>query len=205
MPCFPPRSATQPRMKLIGRGSTTAPSTSPSAEISSARERASLGSQSQKVRASPHPGTCLLTVFHYAATRMLQYSGRTLDRYSRVEASEAAAATASIIYSQSREEDMAFGGRRSRRPSFSNYGGSVVDPYAYDDYGGSRRARRASSTSRSRPIMTGGYNGYGGASPVPGYGPPSPGGMPIPGSAPPRRRARRLRRPELLRELVWRS
>jgi hypothetical protein len=34
------------------------------------------------------------------ATRLLQYIGRTMDRYGRMEATDAAAATASVIFSQ---------------------------------------------------------------------------------------------------------
>jgi len=95
-------------------------------------------------------------------TRLLQFSGRSRDNYSRVEASDAAAATASIIFSQwqSRAFDDMDGGyrSRSRAGSFSGYGGAP--PYV----GGS-------------PYMGGGHSPYAGAGAGAGAGYPmsSPG------------------------------
>jgi hypothetical protein len=90
------------------------------------------------------------------ATRLLAFSGRSRDGYSRTEACETAAATASVIFAQNRGMDMDGGYRgRSRAGSFSgSYDGSYRsgssyrgtspfpsggtgstygDPYAYDD------------------------------------------------------------------------
>jgi len=106
------------------------------------------------------------------ATRLLAFSGRSRDSYGRMDASEAAAATASVIFGQSRGVD---GGHRSRSRagSFSgNYGGSPYhspspyggsspfpsggggsaygDPYAFDDTIMHPSRHRSRSHSRSR-------------------------------------------------------
>jgi hypothetical protein len=105
-----------------------------------------------------------------------------MDQYGRMEASEAAAATASYIFSHSQDmEDFGDGSyrrSRSRHNSFSygsqypsphSYGSGYdngFDPYAYDrdHMRGSRRHRRGSSASR---LMIGqpGYDTYG-SSPI---------------------------------------
>lgn len=107
-------------------------------------------------------------------TRLLAFSGRSRDSYSRIEASDAAAATASVIFAQSRGMDMMDGDYpRSRAGSFSGdyrgrssspYGGGVSpypgggssyvgssgDPYAFDDRIMHPRRHRSRSHSRSR-------------------------------------------------------
>jgi len=64
-------------------------------------------------------------------TRLLAFSGRSRDSYSRIEASDAAAATASVIFAQSRGMDMMDGDYpRSRAGSFSgDYRGRSSSPY----------------------------------------------------------------------------
>jgi len=93
------------------------------------------------------------------ATRLLQFTGRSRDHYGRIEASDAAAASASIIFSQSRGFDDMDGAyhSRSRAGSFSGYGGA--SPYPGNP-----------------PYM--GAGSYGGHSPYAGssgYPPASPG------------------------------
>jgi len=78
------------------------------------------------------------------ASRLLQFSNRSMDNYARMQASEAAAATASIIFYHNRAKQDGEYGRsrsrsRSRRGSFSSYD----DPYASD--------LRAQSSTYSRP------------------------------------------------------
>jgi len=91
------------------------------------------------------------------ATRLLQFGGRSRDHYSRMEASDAAAATASIIFHQSQSrafDDMDGAYRsRSRAGSFSGYGG-------------------ASAYAGGSPYMGGGHSPYTASS---GYPMSSPG------------------------------
>ncbi|KAJ7755715.1 hypothetical protein DFH07DRAFT_821558 [Mycena maculata] len=90
------------------------------------------------------------------ASRLLQFSNRSMDSYARVEASEAAAATASIIFYHSRARDDGEYGRsrsrsRARRRSFSN---SYDEPYALDAHAGSSSYPRHRSSSRHRSHST---------------------------------------------------
>ncbi|KAF5385901.1 hypothetical protein D9615_002394 [Tricholomella constricta] len=108
------------------------------------------------------------------ATRLLPYANRHLDNYARMAASEAAAATASIIFYQGREDrDYRRSRSRTRHGSGSSYG----DPYAYDDalvLPGHRSHSRHRSRSHSRaPIIQ-----------IRGGGSPMPGGYPGSGYAP---------------------
>ncbi|KAJ7502791.1 hypothetical protein B0H11DRAFT_1986372 [Mycena galericulata] len=132
------------------------------------------------------------------ASRLLQFSNRSMDQYARMEASEAAAATASIIFYHSRARDEGEYGRsrsrsRTRHGSFSGYD----DPYA-SDYRLSSNSRhrshsrhRAHSTS-SRQIPNGISNalpmgipssvpsGYGAPASYGSYGAPASYGAGIP-------------------------
>jgi len=105
---------------------------------------------------------CLIGLAIAEATRLMQFSGRSRDSYSRIEASDAAAASASIIFSQSQSRgfgDMDGAYRsRSRAGSFSGYGGA--SPYM------------------GSPPYMGAGSSYGGHSPYAGnsgYAPGSPG------------------------------
>lgn len=139
------------------------------------------------------------------ATRLLAYAGRARDGYSRMEASEAAAATGSVIFAQSRGMDMEVMdrgyGSRSRAGSFSGgYGGRSPSPYgggspyhgggssypmssSFDPYSGDSGVmfpRRSRSHSRSRRHSSSSHR-----SPAIIIPPPSPGygasPVPIPG------------------------
>lgn len=125
-----------------------------------------------------------------------------MDRFGRMAASEAAAATASYIFSHSQDmegfSDGSHRRSRSRHNSFSSYGpsgshfpsspmshmyggssyGDDFDPYAYDNSRHSRRHRRHSSASR---LMIGqpGYDNYGSnPMPIPGSNYGGHGGYP---------------------------
>ncbi|KAJ8494549.1 hypothetical protein ONZ45_g13207 [Pleurotus djamor] len=103
---------------------------------------------------------------------------RPMDSYARMEVSDAAAATASVIFYESRDEmELDRARPRSRMGSFS--GSSVGDPYAMDDrllyprrYGRSRSRHRSLSRPGGSPTIIN-------VPPVGGMGP----GMPYP-SAP---------------------
>jgi len=108
------------------------------------------------------------------ASRLLQFSNRSMDNYARTAASESAAATASIIFYHNRDRD---GGEhrrsrsrsRTRRGSFSgSYDDSYAsDPYTSDPYASDRSAmssnyprqrshsrhRSHSTSSRHSPMM----------------------------------------------------
>ncbi|KAF8983112.1 hypothetical protein BDQ17DRAFT_1393997 [Cyathus striatus] len=90
------------------------------------------------------------------ATRLLHFSNRSMDRYARMTASEAAAHTASFIFYQTREGlDDEFRSRsRYRR-------GSYEDPYAYDDDLAYPRGR-----SRSRHRSHSRHSSYGITPPI---------------------------------------
>jgi len=118
------------------------------------------------------------------ASKLLQYTGRSMDQFGRMSASEAAAATASYIFSQSQDmEDFGDGSyrrsrSRSRHNSFSygshfpsphTYGSyeNEFDPYAYDRdrIRGSRRHHRRNSSASRLMIGQPGYDTYG-SSPI---------------------------------------
>ncbi|KAK7057406.1 hypothetical protein R3P38DRAFT_2840776 [Favolaschia claudopus] len=130
------------------------------------------------------------------ASRLLQFSNRSMDQYSRTAASESAAATASIIFYQSRErEEGEYHRSRSRsrsrhRGSFS--GGSYEedeDPYASDYRGASNHFPRHRSRSHSRhrshsfsrpsPLMQ-----YQGLDTYQGLETPMPGSIPMSNAGP---------------------
>jgi len=125
------------------------------------------------------------------ATRLLAFSGRSRDSYGRMDASDAAAATASVILAQSRGVDGGYRSR-SRAGSFSgSYGGSPYhssspyggsspfpsaggsaygDPYAFDNTimhpsqhrsRSHSRSRHHSSSSRHSPIIIASPSQYG--------------------------------------------
>lgn len=109
-------------------------------------------------------------VLFLAATKSLQHTGHYLDLHGLTVASEAAAATASLIFSQS--EDM-------EDSSYSD----DFDPYVYDNERRSRRSRRHSSASRLMPGQLGSSTHGSNPIPIPGssYGgsyPSSIGGYP---------------------------
>ncbi|KAK7035255.1 hypothetical protein VNI00_012022 [Paramarasmius palmivorus] len=83
------------------------------------------------------------------ATKLLQYTPRSMDPYTRRTAAEAAAATASqlFFYNRFRDEDDFPRGRTlgSRRGSYDEY-----DPYAYDTDALFSRRHRSYSRHRSR-------------------------------------------------------
>ncbi|GLB37264.1 hypothetical protein LshimejAT787_0403150 [Lyophyllum shimeji] len=125
------------------------------------------------------------------ASRLLPYAGRPQENFARMAASEAAAATASIIFYEGMEDMDGYRRSRSRtRGSGSSYG----DSRAYDDalaFPGYRSRSRRRSDSHSRPQVIQ-IRGGGGMSPMPGgyagssyigqpssYGSYSGGGMPI--------------------------
>ncbi|KAF4567761.1 hypothetical protein EYR40_006768 [Pleurotus pulmonarius] len=117
------------------------------------------------------------------AARLLQYTQSPYDTYARTEASDAAAATASIIFYQSREDgqDEYRSRPRSRAGSFaggSGYASSIGgDPYALDDP--LLSSRRYRSRSRHRSLSRGR-----GSPTIINLPPQMPsGGMPYPGQA----------------------
>ncbi|KAF9264224.1 hypothetical protein L218DRAFT_257198 [Marasmius fiardii PR-910] len=83
------------------------------------------------------------------AARLLQYSPRGMDPYTRQEAAEAAAATASELYywSRDRREGDYRGRSRSHRGSYDD---EYYDPYAYDSDTMFDRRGRSRSRYRSR-------------------------------------------------------
>ncbi|KAG7090851.1 hypothetical protein E1B28_009933 [Marasmius oreades] len=111
------------------------------------------------------------------ATRLLQFSPRGMDPYTRQEAAEAAAATASELYYWSRDRHEADFRGRSLRGSHRGSYDDDYDPYAYDtDIMSSRRGRsrsryRSHSRSSSYRRSTGipgsalSYGGYAGSHP----------------------------------------
>jgi len=144
------------------------------------------------------------------ATRLMGHAGRSMDRYNRVEATEAAATTATIVFNQAAERDELegrgrHGRRRSRHDSVTGYGGSsssygamvpfgssggayTSDPYSYDDHSSHSshrrpRNRRHSSASIQQPPMVIGTPITAGGYAPPGY-PPSGGFGQYAGSAP---------------------
>ncbi|KAJ7251786.1 hypothetical protein B0H12DRAFT_1118885 [Mycena haematopus] len=139
------------------------------------------------------------------ASRLLQFSNRSMDQYARTAAAESAAATASIIFYHSRERaegDFHRSRSRSRhRGSFSGSYDDADDPYASDlraisshfpghrsrsrhrshspmmQYQGTQMAGSMSNVA-PMPIPGGVPNGYGG-----GYGTPYGQPMQIHGQA----------------------
>lgn len=108
------------------------------------------------------------------ASRLFQYTNRSLDSFARMEAVECAAATASHIFYWSRERDEGehFRGR-SHQGGFGD-----LDPYALDtDLMYPRPRHRSHSRHRSSSVHP--PMGYAGSGDMPiGY-PGSGGGMPI--------------------------
>jgi hypothetical protein len=116
-------------------------------------------------------------------SRLWHFTGRVPDTYSRREACESAAATASVLFNLFVDDDygeMPYSGHstRNRSGSFSNY---PAESYAYDDdvwprRHGYQRRRHSSSSSMGRPtIVPPGSSPYYGTNPIPipgssGYG-----------------------------------
>jgi len=96
------------------------------------------------------------------ATRMLQYAGRPYDQFARMGATEAAAATASMILYQRTEMDGHGPGRFGMRGSFSGYSPDMFDPYSFDDIDYPYRRSRSRSRHRRSSYDMGYGVGYAG-------------------------------------------
>jgi len=100
-------------------------------------------------------------------TRLWRYLNRVPDRYARMEACEAAAATGSVLFSVSVDEEYANMPHHSRHRSTSFSGGSYpVESYRYDDeriqprHRSHRHRRNSSASSMGLPPMQSGPSPY---------------------------------------------